>query len=120
MTSNDFDKMVNIYTGKDFNPFFDKFLKDKNLPVLKYKYRIQGDDILLDYRWDEVEKGFTMPVCIKAGTRNYRITPTTETQQIRLKNTDNFSFYNFMSGYEGVDKNSFTYYWTSCENFKDE
>ena len=120
VTSNDFVNMVNTYTGKDFKPFFDKFLKDKNPPVLKYHYRIQGNDILLDYRWDGVEKGFTMPVDIKAGTQNYRIIATTEVQQIRLKNTESFYFYNFITGPDGADKNSFTYYWTSCENYKGE
>ena len=116
VTSDDFVKIVNEESGKNFTPFFHKFLKDKNLPILKYKYKIQGDDIVLDYKWDEVEKGFFMPICIKAGTKNLRLVPTTEPQSIRIKDVDSFHFYNFILGSEGVEKNSYTYYWTHCEN----
>ncbi len=115
-TSDDFIQLVNNETGKNYSPFFKKFLKDRDIPVLSYTYKIEGDDIVLKYKWDEVDKGFFMPICIKAGSKNFRLTVTTDMQEIRLKNADSFYFYNFITGSEGVEKNSFTYYWTRCEN----
>jgi len=117
VTSTDFIKMVNEYTGKDYNPFFKKFLYDKDLPELKYTYNREGNDIVLKYQWDKVGKGFTMPLCISTnGDKNYKLMATTDPQEIVLKNATTFHFFTFFIDPEKAERNGYTYYWTRCDN----
>jgi Aminopeptidase N len=116
-TTTDFISMVNEYTGKNYTPFFRKFLYDKNLPVLKYTYRTVGKDILLKYQWDGVDKGFEMPFGIRISSgKTQRILATSEPQEITLKNCKSFYFYNVFMEPENAPKNGYTYYWTRCDN----
>ncbi|MDP4207221.1 MAG: M1 family metallopeptidase [Bacteroidota bacterium] len=116
-TTKDFTSMVNEYTGKDYTAFFKKFLYDKNLPVLKYTYRKEGKNIVLKYQWEEVDKGFAMPVgiCTNDGA-SFRLEATTEPQEITLKNTTTFRFYTQWIEPDKVQRNAYTYYWTKCGN----
>jgi aminopeptidase N len=117
VTTTDFISIVNEYTGKNYTPFFKKFLYDKNLPVLKYSYRMVGKDIVLKYQWEGVDKGFVMPFGIWAGPgKNLRIVATTDPQEITLKNTKSFYFYTFFIDPDNAPKNGYTYYWTRCAN----
>jgi aminopeptidase N len=116
--TNDFVAFVNTRTGRDFTPFFNKFLKDKELPVLKYTYQHQGDDLVFTYQWENVEKGFAMPVCITTGKDNgiFRLEATTEEQKIILQHATAVRFFTNWNDTEKVLKNSLTYYWTRCAN----
>jgi len=117
VTTADFISMVNNYTGKDYNPFFKKYLYDINLPVFEYTYRREGNDIIMNYQWNEVDKGFTMPVCIATNSdKNYTLVATTEVQEIKLKDASTFHFYTHWLEPDKVDRNGFTYYWTRCKN----
>ena len=117
VTTTDFTKMVNDYTGKNYDPFFKKFLYDNNLPVLKYIYRREGNDIVLKYQWDEVDKGFVMPFCIATnGDKSYKLTATTDAQEVVLKNASTFRFFTFFIDPDKAEHNGYTYYWTRCDN----
>jgi aminopeptidase N len=112
VTSNDFVNMVNEYTGSDYTPFFDKFLKETSLPVLSYTWKKNGKNIELSFKWTEVKDGFVMPFGIRSGNNSFRIVGTTKEQKVVLNNAERFRFYNMWTGIEGAEKNSFTYYWT--------
>jgi aminopeptidase N len=118
VTSNDFVSFVNLKTGKNFTPFFNKFLKDKDLPVLKYTFQRKGPDLVLKYQWVDVEKGFTMPVCITTGKDDgiFRLIGTAEEQEIILPNATTVRFFTNWNENDKVLKNSLTYYWTRCAN----
>ena len=117
VTTKDFISWVNLCTGKNYEPFFKKFLYDKNLPVLKYTYTRDGNNILLKYQWDEVDKGFVMPFCISTtGDKNYKIIASTNPQEILLKDASTFRFYTYLLDSEKAERNGDTYYWTRCEN----
>jgi aminopeptidase N len=117
ITSSDFITMVNSYTGKNYTPFFKKFLYDKDLPVLKYTYRREGKNIILKYQWGEVDKDFTMPFGISAsGDQNFKLIATTEPQEITIKNASTFRFYTYWLDPSNAPRNAYTYYWTRCEN----
>ena len=117
VTTKDFISWVNLCTGKNYEPFFKKFLYDKNLPVLKYTYTRDGNNILLKYQWDEVDKGFVMPFCISTtGDKNYKIIASTNPQEIVLKDASTFRFYTYLLDSEKAERNGDTYYWTRCEN----
>ena len=117
VSTNDFISLVNTSTGKDYTAFFKKFLYDKNLPVLKFSYRKQDNDLVLKYQWDEVDKGFIMPFAIHAGSaNNLRIIATTEPQEITLKNASTFHFYTVFIEPDNAPRNGYTYYWTKWAN----
>lgn len=117
VTTKDFISFVNENTGKDYSAFFKKFLYDKNLPILKYSYHKQGNDLIMKYQWDEVDKGFAMPFSVRAGAgNNIRIEATTEPQEITFKNTSSFYFYNIFIETDSAPRNGYTYYWTKCVN----
>jgi aminopeptidase N len=115
INSSDFEHMVNEYTGQDYSAFFNKYLRDKNLPILAYTYKKEGSSIEFTYRWAEVEKSFHMPFCITDGNKNYRLEGTTDVQKITLKNAKTVRFYSPIVQPEKSDKNSLTYFWTRRE-----
>lgn len=115
VTSSDFIGMVNEYTGSDYNPFFNKFLKETGLPVLSYNVERKDENLVFQFKWTGVEEGFEMPFCIRSGDNSFRLVGTTKEQKVVLNNAKTFRFYNFWSGSEGVEKNSFTYFWTKGE-----
>lgn len=118
VTNNDFVSMVNDYTGNDYTSFFKKFLFDKNLPVLVYSYQRDGKNMILKYKWDEVDSAFTMPIGINTITESFRLNATTQTQEIILKDAATIRFYTNWLDPENVKPNSYTYYWTRCEGYK--
>lgn len=115
VTSDDFVRMVNDMTGKDYGPFFDKFLKETGLPVLEYSFQRNDKNIVLTFKWTEVKEGFEMPFCIHSGNNSFRLEGTTKEQKVVLNNADTFYFYNMWTGVDGVEKNAYTYYWTRWE-----
>ena len=115
VTTNDFILMVNNFTGKNYTPFFKKFLYDKNLPVLLYNYKKEGKDIVITFQWDEVDPGFEMPFCIYSNNKCFLLNATVEPQSIVLTNTNTFSFFNQWMGTENVTHNGFTLFHTKCK-----
>ena len=114
VTTQSFIDFVNKLSGKDFSAFFDKYLYDTKLPVLKYKFHKENDKLVLTYRWDGVKEGFFMPFAIRTNdNKSIRLEATTHDQTVTLENVKWFDFYNEWQGYEGIADNSFTYFRTS-------
>lgn len=118
LNSNDFIQFVNNYTGKNFTPLFNKFLYDTRIPILSYSYERVGNDLILKYKWIEVDDGFTMPFSIETVCNGeaIRIVASTKEQEIVLKNTRSFSFFHLIKSAENCPHNGLTYYNTHCEN----
>jgi aminopeptidase N len=112
--TDDFIEFVNKETKENYSAFFNKYLFDNRLPVLEYSFYKNPDDLIFKYKWTEVEDGFKMPFCIETSEKKaIRLLGTTQEQEIELKNTSWFNFFNKWKGIEGVRDNSFTYFWTS-------
>lgn len=112
--TDDFIEFVNRETKDNYSAFFNKYLYDNRIPVLEYSFHKEPDELILKYKWTEVEDGFKMPFCIETNEKKaVRLLGTTKEQEIKLKNTSWFNFYNEWKGTEGVKDNSYTYYWTS-------
>ncbi|UCH14973.1 MAG: hypothetical protein JSV22_03155, partial [Bacteroidales bacterium] len=112
--TDDFIEFVNNYAKEDYSAFFNKYLYDNRLPVLEYSFNENPDGLIFTYKWTEVEDGFKMPFCIQTDEKKaVRFIGTTQEQEVLLKNTSWFNFYNNWKSTEGIEDNSFTYYWTS-------
>jgi aminopeptidase N len=115
--SDDFVNFVNQATGEDYRPFFNKYLYETRLPVLEYRYARENGNLVLKYRWTEVEPGFRMPFGIGTNLKeSFRLEGTTEWKEQQISDTDWFNFYNLATDYAGCPHNAFTYYRTRCLN----
>lgn len=62
--------------GLNLNPFFDQYLRDTRIPVLEYKL----DSGTFSYRWNNVVKGFNMPIEIELDMTKKWLNPTQDWQ----------------------------------------
>jgi aminopeptidase N len=116
VSSSDFINFVHQYTGTDYSAFFSKYLYDTRLPLLSYSYRLEDGNLILKYRWSEVDDGFIMPFAIATDKKeSLRLVGTTSWQEISIPETSWFNFYNLFTGYQGCPDNAFTYYRTASE-----
>ncbi|MBN2612289.1 MAG: M1 family metallopeptidase [Bacteroidales bacterium] len=117
IANNDFINYVNKKTGDNYFPFFNKYLYDKELPVLSYSFTNKYDSIILRYKWTGVEQGFRMPFCIKTNDkRAIRLVATTGEQEAVIENASWFNFYNEWQSTDGVADHSYTYFRTRMED----
>lgn len=118
ITTDDFLSYVNDYTKKDYTDFFNKYLYETELPLLKYTYERAGDGIILSYFWSGVRNGFEMPFSITTfpDKKAYRIEATTKRQEVFIPGTESLSFFNNAILPENCPRNGLTYYRTKCVN----
>ena len=82
--SDDFIKLVNEKTGKNYDAFFDQYLRHDSLPVLSFKAEQHGSVIELVYSWKKVVKGFNMPVDVDIKGSVFRIYPQEKEQKLKI------------------------------------
>ena len=86
INSEDFFNYVNTFTGRNYDAFFEQFLKYPSLPVLVYEIERRGSGSRIRYRWQTDVKGFAMPIAVgKRGAYEW-IQPGAEWQTATLKN----------------------------------
>jgi aminopeptidase N len=110
-----FIRFVNKYTNHDFTPFFNTFLYQSTIPLLKYFYSRQDGSLILRYQWIGVEEGFEMPFSIKvlSSGKAYRLLATTQVQEITIPEASSFLFYDQFIPVEGCPHNGLTYFRTT-------
>jgi aminopeptidase N len=63
VTTQQIERYMSRYAGKDFSKIFDQYLRTTQIPVLTYQ--TNGD--VISYRWSGCVKGFNMPVRVFVG-----------------------------------------------------
>lgn len=79
--SDEFIKLVNAKTGKDYNWFFKQYLYDRRAPFLEFYW--EGSDFY--YRWVDTDTDFKLPVEIKIDEKIIVLHPTTQVQKITIE-----------------------------------
>ncbi len=79
VTAGDIEQYINRISGRNFNPVFNQYLRSIQIPVLEYKQ--SGNE--LEYRWDNCNADFNMPVKISMKGSNW-LKPTTRWQKMKL------------------------------------
>lgn len=69
----------NKRTGMELTPFFDQYLRHKDIPTLELKF--SSGKPMVSYRWKADEPAFAMPIRVKEGERWVVLKPTTQWQQ---------------------------------------
>jgi aminopeptidase N len=75
----------NARTRMNLTPFFDEYLRHKELPTLEYSFRRPG---LVQYRWRADEPGFAMPIKVGNPQHWKLVRPTAEWQTMPWTETD--------------------------------
>jgi aminopeptidase N len=71
VTSEKIEAYINRFTGKNFTPVFDQYLRTVMIPQLQYRLK-NGK---LSYRWANTVKGFNMPIRITIDGKTQWIQP---------------------------------------------
>ena len=106
VTTQDFTKLVNEITGKNYDAFFKVYLNYAKPPYLYWKTVKKRKKTILTYKWKVEVDNFTMPVQIRIpdgkGFKDMQLDVTTKEQELNLKgikpddisiNTDNGYFF---------------------------
>ncbi len=81
------EEYISNKSGIDFSKVFDQYLRTTQIPVLEYKIRKRK----LTYRWNNVVKGFDMPVKVNFNGDRW-LKPTTDWKSITIKRKGGESF----------------------------
>lgn len=89
----DFTRLVNSCTGKNYDAFFDQYLRKAKLPTLFYKLEQIDKDLKITFKWNAETKGFNMPIMI-GDPKNYNwvIPFTTRWESILIQNLNISNF----------------------------
>lgn len=82
----DFTDFVKNYTHTNFDLFFKQYLTRPQIPNLVYTVKSVAKVTTITYHWENVEKGFTMPVEFCFGKKKQRVNCSTVPQAINIGN----------------------------------
>ncbi|MCX6143114.1 MAG: M1 family metallopeptidase [Ignavibacteriales bacterium] len=85
ITAEDVFGFVNHKTGKDYNYFFNQYLKSTKIPQLDVRLSFKADSTYAMYRWNADVEDFRMPVRVTTSRNKYEfIYPTTTWQRMSI------------------------------------
>jgi aminopeptidase N len=85
ITAEDVFGFVNQRTGKDYNYFFNQYLKLTKIPQLEVRLTFKADSTFAMYHWNAEDKDFRMPVRVTTAPNKYEfIYPTTTWQRMSI------------------------------------
>jgi aminopeptidase N len=85
VTTEDIVGYINQYTGRNFTPFFDQYLRHAAIPQLQWQCTTAGDSLTVKYKWKTDVSPFDMPVKISlTKDRMGFIYPSTEWKTVTL------------------------------------
>src|SRR5690606_19902100 len=88
VTGAEIQAYINRRSGKNFSKLFEQYLTTTKIPQLEYHF--EGNE--LHFRWQNVVKGFDMPVRVWLGDRLRWLQPTGEWQTVSVAPADADSF----------------------------
>jgi aminopeptidase N len=85
ITAEDVIGFVNEKTGKDYNYFFNQYLRATKVPQLEVSLTFKGDSVMATYRWNADAQEFRMPVKVTTAPGKFEfIYPTTSWQRMNV------------------------------------
>lgn len=79
VTTKQVEDYISEHTGLSLKPFFDQYLRTTKIPQLEYSIK----DNQLNYKFNNIVPGFTLPITVTAGETTATIKPTSEWQHIK-------------------------------------
>lgn len=78
VTTQQVEAYLSQQVGRDLGPFFDQYLRSAEIPKLIYTI----DGSTLEYHWENVVEGFTMPIRVEVNDATLWLTPTAQVQTL--------------------------------------
>ncbi|HXS36232.1 MAG TPA: M1 family metallopeptidase [Flavipsychrobacter sp.] len=88
VTTKQIEQYIDTYTGKNFDPLFNQYLRTTQIPELEYYIK----DEKLYYRFTNIVDGFTLPLEVATDKETEKIDPTAEWQNISWEGGYDVSF----------------------------
>ena len=76
------ENYINTYSGKDFTPLFDQYLRTKQIPELVFQKNESGT---ITYRWENCIQSFNLPILIEIQESEMWLYPTTDWQSFETE-----------------------------------
>ena len=87
VTTSDFTEYIKLRTKKNYDAFFEQYLRYPNLPVIELKYEQCADNLQISYRWKADVADFAMPIKMGKKGQYKTVNPVTNKwQKINFKN----------------------------------
>lgn len=100
VTTNDFIKMVNDLTKKDYTWFFNQMLYSRIPPkFVVHEYFLNGKR-KIQYKWENTKDDFIMPAHFEIGAQPFTVFPTTTMKEMEIPLTGAVYITNFKYYYE--------------------
>jgi len=88
VTSREVEDFISRFTGRDFTPVFNQYLRLADIPELTYFIKEKN----LFYRFTGAVPGLRLPVMVSSGEKSYMLRPAAEWQSIRWQGGYDVSF----------------------------
>ena len=92
----DYINLVEEKTGKNWDYFFDQYLKHAEIPTLELRVKTKRKKTTISYRWKANVENFELPIFIKTKDgKSLKLTPNTKEWQstnVNSKDLDNPNF----------------------------
>jgi hypothetical protein len=87
ITTDDLITFINQKTKTDYSSFFAQYLTKASIPVLQLRFKKEGKNTIVKYRWNADVEKFNMPVKVTTTQNVYSfIYPTREWKELSLTN----------------------------------
>jgi aminopeptidase N len=63
----DFTAAISLFLEKDYGWLFEQYLLFSEIPILSYHIRSEGHTTFMAYRWENVQRNFSLPVEMEVG-----------------------------------------------------
>lgn len=86
LNTNDVLAFMNEKTKLKLDNYFDQYLRYSAIPELDWKSKIEGNQLIIDYKWNTNVSNFEMPIEIKVNGKSERLLVKNEVQTIKYNN----------------------------------
>lgn len=84
---------ISDYCSTDYRLFFKQYLDYAALPILEYKLKKRGKDLIVNYKWNTPIEGYSMPIEIGNQSNPTRVDCTTKWSELKIENLKEGQFW---------------------------
>lgn len=88
VNSDDVIDFFSEFLGKDLDAYFNEYLLHAKIPAMNYRIEKKGKNRELVYWLESSEKNFQLPIYIKVGKEEIKITPKAKPQRLSIQQQD--------------------------------
>ena len=95
----DFTDFVNVKANQDLSWYFNQYLYDRRCPRLEYIATQDGETVIIEMKWSNVNPNFVLPVELKVNGDPIRVNVSNEVQKYVFHNAKELYFNSYVAYY---------------------